>query len=303
MGEYMTNSLLFTNEHFKIVQLTDLHLLLPKNLFSDHHTYHFIDQLLTVEKPDLVVITGDIAMSFFNYSAMMHFFHFLDSYGIPWAFTFGNHDGQFGRSKNYIAHHLEDFQHSMFQTGPNEIEGYSNYFVNLVDHRNQIRYALYFFDSLIERKHISDSQVNWFIENSNRYHSAVDKLAFFHIPLQEFRIAREEGIISGAHREKISTPENSSFCFNAFKHHRVKAIFVGHDHRNDFTARYQGILLAYGRSSGFTGYGGHKALKGARIIDLWENGKIKTWIVEANWLSYHFSEFKFPKIYKIVVER
>ena len=35
----------------------------------------------------------------------------------------------------------------------------------------------------------------------------------------------------------------------------VVALFVGHDHPNDFTVDYKGIMLAYGRKSGYGGYG------------------------------------------------
>lgn len=35
----------------------------------------------------------------------------------------------------------------------------------------------------------------------------------------------------------------------------VVALFVGHDHPNDFTVDYKGLMLAYGRKSGYGGYG------------------------------------------------
>ncbi|HHU79719.1 MAG TPA: metallophosphoesterase family protein [Acholeplasmataceae bacterium] len=295
--------LYFKNNSFKIVQLTDLHLLFPKILYSDFKTYSFIEQLLMVEKPDLVVVTGDVTLSLFNFSAIKHFFNFLDKFGIPWAFTFGNHDGQFGRSKRYIAKRMSGFQNSCFEVGPSNIKGSSNYYVDLIDAKHNIKYALYFMDSLIERKHLSDSQIDWFKETSNKHHQGIDKLMFFHIPLKEFKDARNDGIISGDHRETISTPKDSSRAFNTFKENGVKAIFVGHDHTNDFTARYEGVLLAYGRSSGFTGYGGKKALKGARIIEIEEGGEIKTWIIEAHWLAYHFPKFKMPEVFSVILER
>lgn len=296
-------NLYFKNNRFKIVQLTDLHLLFPRFIFSDYKTYEFIEQLLLVERPDLVVVTGDVTLSIFNFSAVKHFFRFLDQFDIPWAFTFGNHDGQFGHSKKYISNRLKGFTNSCYEVGPNNIKGYSNYFVNLVDEKFNVKYALYFLDSLIERKHLSDSQIEWFEEMSEKYHSKVDKIVFFHIPLKEFQDARKEGIISGEHREKISTPKDSSRAFNSFKNHRVKGIFVGHDHQNDFTARYEDVLLAYGRSSGFTGYGGKRALKGARIIEVEEESKIRTWIIEAHWLAFHFPKVKIPEVFRIILER
>ena len=52
----------------------------------------------------------------------------------------------------------------------------------------------------------------------------------------------------------------------------VVALFVGHDHPNDFSVDYRGLYMAYGRKSGYGGYGipGH-IRKGARVLRIKEN--------------------------------
>ena len=35
----------------------------------------------------------------------------------------------------------------------------------------------------------------------------------------------------------------------------IKALFVGHDHQNDFVVDYEGISLGYGGKTGYGSYG------------------------------------------------
>ena len=46
----------------------------------------------------------------------------------------------------------------------------------------------------------------------------------------------------------------------------TQAVFVGHNHRNDFVFTHQGIKLVYGRLSGYNAAGQIK--RGARIIEI-----------------------------------
>jgi len=48
----------------------------------------------------------------------------------------------------------------------------------------------------------------------------------------------------------------------------ISAMFVGHDHNNDFGGWYEGIELVYGRKSGYNCYGD---FHGARVVVLKEN--------------------------------
>ena len=51
----------------------------------------------------------------------------------------------------------------------------------------------------------------------------------------------------------------------------IHAVYSGHDHGNDFSALLSGLRLAYGRKSGYGGYGPPAGwLRGARVILLRE---------------------------------
>lgn len=70
----------------------------------------------------------------------------------------------------------------------------------------------------------------------------------------------------------------------------VVALFVGHDHPNDFSVDYRGLYMAYGRKSGYGGYGiprwsvsgwgmRRRIRKGARVLKLKEQPfSFKTYI-------------------------
>ena len=62
----------------------------------------------------------------------------------------------------------------------------------------------------------------------------------------------------------------------------VVALFVGHDHPNDFSVDYHGLYMAYGRKSGYGGYGiprwvgwrgevRRRIRKGARVLKVHEH--------------------------------
>ena len=57
---------------------------------------------------------------------------------------------------------------------------------------------------------------------------------------------------------------------------KMKGVFVGHDHINDFEGTLHGIRLCYGRGSGYQCYGLEGYPHGARIIDLSPDGTFST---------------------------
>ena len=56
-------------------------------------TFEIIEKLVSSEKPDLIVITGDIVVSGSSKKDVDKLFKFMEQLQIPWAPVFGNHDG------------------------------------------------------------------------------------------------------------------------------------------------------------------------------------------------------------------
>ena len=85
---------------FKILQLTDIHLgggvlSYDKEMKALEAVYELLDRT----RPDFVIVTGDLvfpvgyaSFSFNNTAPVQQFAAFMRNLGIPWAFTYGNHD-------------------------------------------------------------------------------------------------------------------------------------------------------------------------------------------------------------------
>ena len=100
-------------------------------------------------------------------------------------------------------------------------------------------------------------------------YSEVSSLLYMHIPIPEykevFKPEREEDgsyaptgkaeILYGVQYESVGSSPYNSGLFDAMKRNSAQAIFAGHDHVNDWAAKYEGIWLVYTQSGGYNCYG------------------------------------------------
>lgn len=69
-----------------------------------------------------------------------------------------------------------------------------------------------------------------------------------HIALPEYNEVWDTRICYGDKREEVCAPKiNSGFFTAMLETGHTKAVFVGHDHINDYIGDLYGILLGYGR--------------------------------------------------------
>lgn len=256
------------DEPFTILQLTDPQLFLP---FQDtKQLKNYVDTLVNNNEPDLITVTGDLVAGVFTHFQINDMIKIFDSYGIPWAPVFGNHDRELNASLYYQSKKFGEAEHCLFQEGPNNIHGIGNYVINVVE-ENKIVYSLYMMDSNENRDYsvngeivkgmdyIYPDQIQWYEDNVNSINKIagynVPSMAFFHIPLPEYLIAyelaekgsSEATLIGGVKREGVGAPmENTGFFDKMLQLGSTKHVFVGHDHINNFTVVYKGIYLTYG---------------------------------------------------------
>ena len=78
-------------------------------------------------------------------------------------------------------------------------------------------------------------------------------------------------------------------------------MFAGGDHSTDFWGEYNGVILGYGRKSGFGSYGPKFMLRGARVInvEIDEEGEmdITTWIRQEDMSIDHQVDLQPPTKY------
>lgn len=281
---------------FKIVQFTDLHAI-PGDKRSDP-AFACMRNVLAVEKPDLVVVTGDIIYASPADENLRKVLRVIDSTQTPFVITFGNHDHEQGMSNAQLFKVAQEFKYFIGQTdeGAKGV-GDCDIMVRSSDNkRNAV--VLYCFDSrqysgLKDVKgynYIHLDQINRYVANSAKYTaenggSPMAALAFFHIPLPEYRDAssNQDASLYGIRREKACSAELNSGMFAAMKEcGDVMGTFVGHDHDNDYAVMWHGILLAYGRFSGGPTEYIHIP-NGARVIEMHEGQRtFDTWIRLSN---------------------
>lgn len=76
---------------FSVLQITDVHIL--NNEKKDAKAFKTISAMIETTNPDMIVVTGDITSEKENYTAFKTFCTFIEEFEIPWAFTYGNHEG------------------------------------------------------------------------------------------------------------------------------------------------------------------------------------------------------------------
>lgn len=300
-GQVTTPTLRFRNDGtFKILQLTDIHFQPEAGPEYAARYNTLIDGLLEAEKPDLVVVTGDVL--YWSNRPMNEYFDAavapMIRHQVPYAFVMGNHDAESTFTGQDVFTHLQSKPYSVSQTGPAALGASGNYAIEIHGKDGATSSVLYMLDSHDHADRMPDAtprengayawltadQVRWYGETSEAFTRQdngmpVPSLMFFHIPLQEYNAAWRHRA-SGNRLEDESPQGRNTGMFSAIEAHRdVMGVFVGHDHTNDYVGSLNGVALGYGRKTGLSVYGPAPLERGGRVIVLHEGKKeFDTWI-------------------------
>ena len=283
-----------SNGTFKIIQITDIHW--RQSLPNKEGATQVIGELLDAEKPDLVMLTGDIVSSEQTPKDWEEVLKPIIDRKIPWSFTSGNHDSEYNMSTKEIIAMLEKMPYSLVEKGPKNIAGFGNSVLKVEASKdNSVASVLYLLDSHSKPQiegignygWIEESQIKWYKKQSKNFtkknnNKPLPALAFFHIPLPEYNEVVKDPKTVGSFGEPVCAPAYNTGMFQAMKESKdVMGMFVGHDHNNDYIGVLDGIALAYGRISGFDDV---RALqRGARVIEMIEGEReFDTWIRTAS---------------------
>lgn len=121
------------NKDFKILNLTDIQYNDTLDIGNRKYTEETIRTLIEQEKPDLITMTGDQVWAAFQKQSQKDLIELIDSFGIPWAPVFGNHDGEGNADKNWLADRYIESKNCLFKKGPNNIGGVGNYIINIME--------------------------------------------------------------------------------------------------------------------------------------------------------------------------
>ncbi len=299
------DSLFFREDStYKIIQFTDVHW--ESHQHGNASTLKVMNAVLEKEKPDMVVLTGDIVLSKYkNFEELKLAWHEVTKsiikHRIPWVVTLGNHDSEGMCCRDSVYQCFINLPYNL-----NQRKSACNYDFCLPVYNSDslVSALLYFFDSndypTIESNSkydcIHPNQIAQYQMTSDSYTRIngmpIPALAFFHIPIPEFRkLCDEDAEAIGHQKERVCSSEIENGLFAAMKKQGdIMGVFCGHDHNNDCIGEVEYIALAYGRRTGSNAYG--NLTKGARVIVLHQNQKtFDSWISlrRKNLSYYHYS--------------
>jgi predicted MPP superfamily phosphohydrolase len=275
---------------FKIVQFTDAHIAVENPEYQV--AIKTISETLDAEKPDLVIFSGDVVTGKPATPGWREALGPVSERNIPFMVVLGNHDDEQDLSRPEIAKIVTSYEGNMNQL--NKKKELADLVLTIKDKKGKNGALLYCMDSnaysTIDTVRgygwFTFDQVEWYRETSQKYtkdnqNKTLPSLAFFHIPLPEYKQAfeNEKKKPVGQRLENECAPKLNTGMFAAFLEcGDVMGTFVGHDHNNDYVAELYGIALCYGRfTGGKTTY--TDIPNGARIIQLKEgNDSFTTWI-------------------------
>lgn len=212
-----------TDRELKVLTMTDVHIGGGWMSFrKDRMAINTVAAMVTAEKPDLVVLTGDLAYpvpfqagTFNNMTSAKLVIALMERLGVPWTVTFGNHDTEsysyFNREKIGELYADKTLECCLFSVGPNDVDGIGNHVIHVSNSEGKPVQELVFIDShsytdgdvfglFWKYDNVHQNQVDWYeqkIKAAQKLNPDVKSLVFLHIPLVEYRDAYNEYMNNG----------------------------------------------------------------------------------------------------------
>ena len=291
---------------FRIMHVTDTHL----EEYNLEASVWAIGEACDIEKPDIVIITGDNVQNCNDpadtkklIDGLMNVF---ESRNIPVAVTFGNHDSESGAmSREELMAYYNTFSCSVSVDDGEELSGCGTYNIPVMSSDGEkVKFNLWVFDSNDYDDEgnyscVQADQVEWYKKKSDELKAAnggeiVYSLAFQHIIVSEvfdglkkidsqelfsveniytdeYFVFNPEVVNYGILMEKPCPGYDNFGQFDAMvEKGDVLGMFTGHDHTNAFGVTYKGIVLSESLSTRYNG-DRYSTQYGYRILEIDEN--------------------------------
>lgn len=305
---------------FKILHVTDTHL----HEDNVEESMRLIALACDAEQPDLVMLTGDLAMedtieeTTQRVDQLMQVF---ESRSIPTAVTFGNHDSENGAyTREEVMALYNSYTCSISVDDGEALTGCGTYLIPILSSKSdEVKFNLWVFDSGDydgegHYANVAEDQVEWYktrsaeIENQNgkkiyslafqhiivpEIYDALEKVDFW-VPYAVKRIYHEDEYYRFSKEYTNYGLLNEMPCPGYYNHGQfaamvergdVLAMFTGHDHTNAFGVKYQGIDIVNSLSTRYNG-DAFSTQYGYRVIELDENAPDKYGTRVVRWYDF-----------------
>lgn len=189
-----------TDNDLKVLQFTDIHIgggWMSAN--KDSQALNAVAAMITAEKPDLVIVTGDIVYPVPYESAALNnlpphkiFASLMEALQVYWVPTFGNHDTEFysfyTREEISEYYSSDELKYCLYERGDENIDGFGNSVINVKNSDDIITQSLFTIDShaytgkglidiiKMDYDNIHANQIEWYkntVESNNKYNREV----------------------------------------------------------------------------------------------------------------------------------
>jgi len=275
-------------KRLSILQFTDIHFFNgqePYRTTVHKRTIADMKALTELAQPDLILVTGDFwheneggrGLEFMRFAIEQ-----VEALGRPWAFSWGNHD-TLGDS-DYEAGHkaLSEAPHALYRGARTD----GNYVLELVDATKTPLWQFVCINS--SRNGIKEPQRAW-LQTLPAPEASPPRWGVFHIPVRQYDDIWKQGIAYGIKGENVCYDnDEDGKSLAVLKEAGIRTCICGHDHVNDYSGKFDGIDLIYGRATGYNGYGDVKVPKGGKHYVLnCLSGKYKWVSLLANGKTWH----------------
>ena len=267
-----------TKDDFTILAITDIQFDNP--FYSKNDVKTAIKNMIDTTNPELSVTGGDNFAGIFNHFHVKAFTKMMDEFDVPWAPIFGNHEYDFHSDLYYLSKQMLKSENIIFDVGPTNIDGFSNYLINIMD-GDSIFYSLVMMDSNAEvfrydgrgnrlysyYDGIRPSQIEWYEDNINGLAKSegrtVDTILFSHTALPQFNDAyyaiKNDTPLDGVtvkynYGNMVEELGGCRYEYGMYEKMAelgsTKYHFFGHDHSNNTSLNYNGIDMTYIQNTG-----------------------------------------------------
>ena len=254
----------------------------------EDNLFKYIEETINAAKPDLIIITGDLVYGEFDDkgTSMQALIKEMDSYKIPWAPIYGNHEGETKKGIDWYGEQLEASKYCLIkQTRTHDgkkISGNGNYTVG-IKQGGVLTRVFFMLDSngcsklstasqangtATKNSGVQEDQQKWAYDTMSKIASLSKNTKFslaFHIPNKATENAYSKypancNISTASNKgpddfgfmaNKMSlTWDTSNTFFNKVKGLGVDSLFMGHYHGTNATVKSEGIYYVFGQKTG-----------------------------------------------------
>lgn len=273
-----------------VLHLTDPQIVEEDDALKERKCYRYIRETIEATDPDLILITGDLVYGKYDTTgeALLELIDFMESFQIPWAPVFGNHDNESKMGVAWQCEQLENARHCYFRRGDCR-RGNGNYTIG-IRQGGKLTRVFFMLDSggcsAVSAQSLEDGgvlvtngvefpQMEWMEERAKtvlKHTPEANFSAAFHIQHYTFADALQQYGYGDSYLQPLPInidlhPQKKAGDFGylgrdlkggwdsfgdfqaILEEYGFDSVFVGHEHCNSASVVYNGIRYQYGQKS------------------------------------------------------